>query len=150
MAKSKQTSLKSDKEKKKKQRQKEKDERREFRKTNSNKGKGLDSMMAYLDHNGQLTNTPPDPKLKFEINAEDIQLGPQSIVKESAQAPKNGRIAIFNRDRNFGFIKDSLSQEKIFFHVSDANFEVAEGVQVIYQISRGFKGLQATNITKHQ
>ncbi|MCW4468744.1 hypothetical protein OGH69_07210 [Flavobacterium sp. MFBS3-15] len=30
------------------------------RKTNNNKGKGFESMIAYVDQNGHLTSTPPD------------------------------------------------------------------------------------------
>ncbi|MHA3789161.1 hypothetical protein ACX0HA_13205 [Flavobacterium hauense] len=30
------------------------------RKTNNNKGKGFESMLAYVDANGRLTSTPPE------------------------------------------------------------------------------------------
>lgn len=33
------------------------------RKTNNNKGKGFESMLAYVDVNGRLTTTPPETKL---------------------------------------------------------------------------------------
>jgi cold shock CspA family protein len=133
MAKSKQTSQKSEKEKKKRQKQKEKEEKRALRKANSNKGKSLEDMMAYVDHNGQLTDTPPDPKLKVEINAEDIQLGARSFSKEESYAPKTGRVAIYNNERKFGFIKDSQSQEKVFFHISDTEGDISEGDIVSYE-----------------
>lgn len=64
MAKSKQTFQKKEKEKKKKQQQKLKEERKAERKANSSKGKALEEMFAYVDHNGNLTLTPPDPKQK--------------------------------------------------------------------------------------
>ncbi|MGZ3864577.1 MAG: cold shock domain-containing protein [Bacteroidia bacterium] len=150
MAKSKQTSQKSDREKKKKQKQKEKEEKRELRKQNSNKGKGLESMMAYVDHNGKLSDTPPDPKLKVEIKAEDILLGARSFAREETDFIKTGRISIFNADRGFGFIKDSGSQEKIFFHISDVNYEVQEGDDVTYETVRGPRGLSAVNVTKQK
>ena len=82
MAKPKQTSQKSDREKKKKRKQQEKEEKRELRKTTSNKGKGFDSMIAYMDHNGHITDTPPDPKLKVEVKLEDIIIGPRSFIKK--------------------------------------------------------------------
>lgn len=148
MAKPKQTSQKSDREKKKKRKQQEKEEKRELRKTNSNKGKGFDSMIAYMDHNGHITNTPPDPKLKVEVKLEDIIIGPRSFIKEVETDIKSGRIAIFNADRNFGFIKDSLSQQKIFFHASETNFEVHEGDSVSYELTSTLKGLSAVNIIK--
>lgn len=33
------------------------------RKTNNNKGKGFESMLAYLDENGRLTTTPPENRI---------------------------------------------------------------------------------------
>ena len=33
-----------------------------------------DSMIAYVDQYGNITDTPPDPTEKEEINAEDIEL----------------------------------------------------------------------------
>jgi len=148
MAKSKQTFQKSEKEKKKKLKQKEKEEKRTARKANSNKGKGLESMMAYVDHNGQLSDTPPDPKLRVEIKAEDILLGARTFSKETSTDIKTGRVAIYNTDRKFGFIKDSISQEKIFFHISGANFDIQEGDSVSYELTFGVKGPNAVNIIK--
>jgi cold shock CspA family protein len=144
----KQTSQKNDREKKKKQKQKEKEERKAIRKANSNKGKSLEDMMAYVDHNGQLTDTPPDPKLKVEIKAEDIQLGARSFTKEESHAPKTGRVSIYNNERKFGFIKDSQSQEKIFFHISDTDGDIKEGDIVSYETMHGPKGTSAVHVVK--
>lgn len=148
MARSKQTSQKSEREKKKKQKQKEKEEKRAQRKEGSVKGKTLEQMMAYVDHNGQLTDTPPDPKLRVEIKAEDIQLGPMGLRKEELHVPKTGRVSIYNADRGFGFIKDSISQEKIFFHVSEIIEEITEGDMVTYEVVRGPRGLNAAEVRK--
>lgn len=148
MAKSKQSFQKSEKEKKKRLKQKEKEEKREQRKANSNKGKGLESMMAYVDHNGRLTDTPPDPNKKIEVNADDILLGARSFESNNKLEIKTGRVAIYNNDRKFGFIKDSISLEKIFFHISGCNYEVSEGDSVSYEVIHGPKGLNAVNIEK--
>ena len=146
MSKSKQTFQKNEKEKKKKQKQKEKLEKRELRKVNSSKGKGAESMMAYVDHNGQLSSTPPDPRTKVEISVDEILLGPQTILREQTNVTRSGRIAIYNRDRTFGFIKDGQTHEKIFFHISEANYEVKEGDAVNFEMAHGPKGIVATNI----
>ena len=148
MARSKQTSQKTEKEKKKKLKQKEKEEKREFRKANSNKGKGFDSMIVYVDHNGRLSDTPPDPKQKTEIRAEEILLGARSFVREEIKTERTGRVAIYNSDRRFGFIKDRITQEKIFFHISDAYDNVKEGDEVSYELVRGPKGMSASNMVK--
>jgi cold shock CspA family protein len=148
MAKSKQSFQKNEKEKKKKQTHKEKEERKALRKTNSNKGKGFDSMIAYVDHNGQLSDTPPDPKLKVEVRAEEILLGARSFIREEVQTQRTGRVAIYNTDRKFGFIKDSVTQERIFFHIADTSGEIREGDTVNYEIVRGPKGLSAARVIK--
>lgn len=150
MARSKQTSQKSEKEKNRKRKQKEKEEKKAFRKANSNKGKGFESMIAYVDHNGQLTETPPDPKLKAEVKAEDILTGARSFVKEEQSSVRTGRVAIFNTEKNYGFIKESLSQEKIFFHISNVNGAISEGDLVTYEIIRGPKGFNAVNVIKKE
>ncbi len=60
MARSKQQSFaKREKEKKRIQHKKEKQQKKEERKANSNKGKGLDDMLAYIDEHGNLTSVPP-------------------------------------------------------------------------------------------
>lgn len=48
--------------KKRTQKKKEKTKKKEDRKTHNNKGKGLDSMIAYVDENGFVTSTPPQIK----------------------------------------------------------------------------------------
>ena len=141
---------KSEKEKKKKRKQKEKEEKKALRKANSNKGKGFESMIAYVDHNGHLSETPPDPGLKTEIKAEDILLGARSFTRDEQSLVQTGRVAIFNNDKNYGFIKETLSQEKIFFHISNVNGTISEGDLVTYETVRGPKGFSATNITKKQ
>ena len=137
MAKSKQTFQKVEKEKKKKQKQKEKEEKRAERKANSNKGKGFESMIAYVDHRGQLSDTPPDPRLRPEVKAEDILLGARSFNNDTSTTSRSGRVAIYNTDKGFGFIKDGISQEKIFFHISGAKYDVQEGDLVSYELSSG-------------
>ncbi|MCE3229058.1 MAG: cold shock protein [Bacteroidetes bacterium] len=148
MARSKQTSQKSEKEKTKKRKQKEKEEKKAERKKNSNKGKGFDSMIAYVDHNGQLSDTPPDPRLKVEIKVEDILLGPRTFEREEKSAHRSGRVAIYNTEKNYGFIKDSITQEKTFFHRSNIIGTVSEGDLVSYELEQGLKGINAVKVTK--
>lgn len=149
MAKSRQTYQKNENEKKRKQKQLEKAERREVRKSNSKKGMGFESMIAYVDHNGHLTDVKPDPKLRVEIKAEDIMLGTQTIVKETSSVIQVGRISIYDPNRKFGFIKDTLSQVKIFFHYSDVNYDFNIGDAVSFELVHGLKGTSAKNVIKH-
>ena len=82
MAKSQQTFNKSEKEKKRLKKREEKQKKREERKANSKKGEGFEEMFAYVDENGQISDTPPDlTKKKVEIKAENIEIGvPKRII----------------------------------------------------------------------
>ena len=44
-------------------RKKIKASKKQERKTNNNKGKGFESMIAYVDANGNLTSTPPESRI---------------------------------------------------------------------------------------
>lgn len=68
MGRSKETYGKRAKEKKKMEHKAAKEERKEMRKAYSNKGKGLDSMLAYVDENGFLTSQPVDYKKEHPVN----------------------------------------------------------------------------------
>ena len=64
MGKSSETFSKKEKEKKKLKKRKEKEEKMEDRKANVEKGLQLEDMMVYVDEEGNLSSTPPDPKKK--------------------------------------------------------------------------------------
>ena len=66
MGKSQETFNKKEKEKKRLKKSQEKQQRREERKLKP-KG-GFESMMAYVDENGNISDTPPDPLKKKKIN----------------------------------------------------------------------------------
>lgn len=146
MARSKEAFNKREKEK---QRQKEKQDKRdkmEERKANQVKGKSLDDMMAYIDEDGNITSTPPDPEKKKVFNVEDIQIG-VAKSKEIEEPLKEGRVDYFNEPKGFGFIIQN-NGEKIFFHVNQVTGQVREGDLVNYTVERGPKGLNAMGVTK--
>ena len=74
MAKSQETFSKKENEKKRQQKKRGKEKKVE-RQANSKKGKSLDEMMAYIDENGNISATPPDPRKRKVINSDDIQVG---------------------------------------------------------------------------
>ncbi|MFY0689002.1 MAG: cold-shock protein [Cyclobacteriaceae bacterium] len=61
MGRSQNSFIKQQKEKKKLQKKKEKEERKKARQENNSKGAGLDEMIAYIDHDGNLTTEKPEP-----------------------------------------------------------------------------------------
>lgn len=147
MSKSQETYSKKEKEKKKQLKRKEKDEKREERKANSKKGKSFEDMIAYVDENGQLTDTPPDPLKRKVLVLEDIQLGARKEeVIEPADLIRKGNVTFFNSEKGYGFIKDERSQESVFFHVNGLLQEVKERDKVNFEVEMGQKGKVAVRV----
>lgn len=132
-------------EKKKQSKKLEKQQRKEDRKANKG-GSSLDDMIAYVDANGMITDTPPDmQRKKEEIDIDTIAVS--TPKKEDVEDPiLQGRVEYFNPDKGFGFIKDVNSVEKYFFHISNAPADIAEGNKVTFDTERGPKGMNATKI----
>ena len=148
MAKSQETFGKKEKEKKKIQKQKEKEEKREERKANSKKGASLDEMMAYVDENGNISSTPPDPSKRRVVNQEDIVLGvPKQAEPDPADLIRTGTVTFFNDAKGFGFIKDSTTQESIFVHVNNLSQAIKENDKVTFEVEKGMKGPIAVRVS---
>ncbi len=142
------TQGKKEKEKKKQKNRQDKEQRKEERKANNNKGKGLESMMAYVDENGNLSDSPPDPKKKKEINLEDIQLGAAKNVIIEADIIRNGVVTFFNEAKGYGFINDLKSQESVFVHINQLSGPIQERDKVTFEVENGPKGLNAIKVKK--
>ncbi len=149
MGRSQETASKKDKEKRRAQKKREKAEKREERKANNNKGKSLEEMMVYLDEFGNITDTPPDPKKKVEINHEEIILGAAPIrPDESIIGIRKGVVTFFNEPKGYGFIQDSRSKESIFVHINQTDELIRERDQVQFEIEKSPKGLTAVRVSK--
>jgi cold shock CspA family protein len=137
---------KKEREKKKKQSKKEKEEKKQERK-DSPKGKSLDDMMAYIDENGNISSTPPDPGKMRKIKLEDIEIG---VPKQQEMDPKDlirkGTVTFFNAAKGYGFIKDLETQESIFVHLNGLKEPVQENSKVIFEVEMGPKGANAFNV----
>lgn len=131
-------------EKKRAQKRKEKLKRKEERKANSSDG-SLDSMIAYVDENGVITSEAPDESQKTEIDINDIAVSTPK-QEEIEEVPLKGRVEHFKQDKGYGFIKDLGSNEKYFFHITDAFPHIAEGATVSFELAKGNRGLNAVNI----
>src|SRR5579863_7474048 len=95
MAKSSETFNKKEKEKKRLKKQQEKKEKAEMRKSNSDKGKGLEDMMAYVDEHGNITDKPPVHGKPKPVDASGISIGVARRTAE-AETPKSGVISMYN------------------------------------------------------
>lgn len=139
---------KREKEKKRQQRHEEKQRRKEERKANKSGG-GLENMMAYVDENGRITSTPPDPTKRVEIDASEIQIGvPRRRAEDETPVVRIGRVDFFDASKGFGFINEDGSRERFFFHVSGLIDEVRDGDKVTYDVERGTRGMNAVRVKK--
>ncbi len=131
-------------EKKKEQKRKEKQLRKEERKAAG--VSSFEDMIAYVDENGVITNTPPDPdQKKQEVELENILISTPK-KEEVEEVALQGRVEFFNPEKGFGFIKSLADTNKYFFHISNAPAEIAEGNLVTYELERGDRGMNAVNI----
>ena len=109
---------KKEREKKKQQNKKDKAERKQERK-DSSKGKSLNDMLAYVDENGNISDTPPDLSKVKKVKLEDIEIGvPKHVEQDPADLIRTGIVTFFNESKGYGFIKDLANGESIFVHVN--------------------------------
>jgi cold shock CspA family protein len=148
MARSKETFNKREKEKLRQKQKQEKREKMEERKASAAKGKSLDQMLAYIDEDGNISSTPPDPRKKKIFSVEEIEIGIPKQSENTEEIENNGVVNYFNESKGFGFIIDKQSGERLFFHVNQLQERVAENDKVSYDIEKGPKGLNAVNIKK--
>ena len=138
---------KKEREKKKQQNKKEKAERKLERQERAKDGNNLESMMAYLDENGNLSSKPPDPRKKIVINAEDIEIGvPKQAPVNPEDLIRKGIVTFFNDSKGYGFIKDLETQESIFVHINSLTEPIKENNKVSFEVEMGPKGANAVNV----
>ena len=138
---------KKEREKKKQANKKEKAEKKLERKENSKNGNDLDSMLAYLDENGNLSSKPPDPRKKITINAEDIDVGvPKQQPVNPEDLIRKGIVTFFNDSKGYGFIKDQETQESVFVHINSLTEAIKENNRVTFEVEMGPKGANAVNV----
>ena len=150
MAKSQQTFNKSEKEKKRLKKREDKKKKMDARRAEAKESgkKGIE--FAYVDHYGNLTDTPPDPSQKLKVEAESIQISvPKTLEgdKEAFDPVRKGTVSFFDSSKGFGFIVDAENQEKYFCHVSGLVDEITEGNLVSFELEKGMKGMNAVKVT---
>ncbi len=133
---------KREREKLKANKRQEKQKRKES--NQNSQGSSFDDMIAYVDEFGRLHSTPPT-KEKEQIDASTIEVAvPRREDIESA--PFSGRVEYFNDSKGFGFIVDSMSGEKFFFHINSAPQNIAEGDKVTFTTEKRDRGMTAVDI----
>lgn len=137
---------KKEKAKQKAKSKQDKAQKMKERKSNNNKGKSLEDMMAYVDENGNLTSVRPDETKRREISLEDIQLGAAPIIPE--EVTKTGVISFFNEEKGYGFITEDKTRENVFVHVNQLLQPVKEKDRVTYEKEKTPRGYSAVQVKK--
>jgi len=103
-------------------------------------------MLAYVDENGMLHDSPLDIKRSEAIDVSEIQVSVPKQVMEEFE-PLTGKVDFFNDSKGFGFVKDTKSGERFFFHITNAYAGISEGDKVTYEKERGPRGTNAVRIS---
>jgi len=131
--------------KKKEKKRKDKEIKKLTRKDNDNGS--FDNMIAYVDENGMITSTPPDPSKKIAVKLEDIEISiPKSDPNQVIDPIRKGSVTFFNTSKGFGFIRDLETQESVFVHVNNLLEDIKEGNLVNYEVEMGQKGPTAVQV----
>jgi cold shock CspA family protein len=147
MARARETFNKKEQEKKRLKKKKDKEQKKEERKANSDKGKRLEDLFVYVDDYGNLVSTPPDPRKKLEVKLGDIRINTAKKEHTEPVDPiRKGTVTFFNNSKGFGFIRDHETQESIFVHINNLEFEIKESDKVTFETERGPKGLSAIRV----
>ena len=150
MGRSQETFHKKDVRSKKEKKRKEKEAKRLARKEQKKSG-NMDDMIAYVDEFGNITDTPPDPTKKIEVDAESIELGiPKKEEIDITDTIRKGTVTFFNDSKGYGFIKDSETQESVFVHINNVIEEIKENNLVEFEVEMGPKGPTAMNVKVHK
>lgn len=146
MGRSQETFNKKDVRNKKEKKRKEKEKKRLARKDNEKSG-NLEDMIAYVDENGMIVSTPPDPSKKRDIKLEDIEIGVPNRDSEQNDDPvRKGIVSFFNDSKGFGFIKDSETKQGVFVHANNLLEDIKEGNVVSFEVEMGHKGPTAVRV----
>lgn len=149
MGRSQETFNKKEREKQKQKKKQEKLEKKQERQSSSRDGNDLGSMLAYIDENGNITSTPPDPSRRRETDIDSIQIGvPKQQPADPADAIREGVVTMFNQSKGYGFIKDKQTGESIFVHINSATEPIGEGDKVIFEVEMNHKGKNAVDVKK--
>jgi len=148
MARSQETFNKKEVRNKKEKKRKDKEKKR-FAKKDGEKVSGLDNMLAYVDENGRISATPPDPSKRIEIKLDDIQIAVPKHDDSMKEDPvRRGTVTFFNESKGFGFIRDNETKESVFVHANSLQEAIKEGNLVSFEIGMGSKGPVALKVAQ--
>lgn len=133
------TFKKKERAKKQQQKKQEKVQKRELSKSNNDKGKALEEMFAYVDEYGNISDTPPEKK--YEFKEEDLQR-PADPTEEY----RYGKVSYYNEVGHYGFVRDNLSRETVYFNDKIVGMVLNIDQKVKYKYIRTKQGNQISEI----
>lgn len=149
MGTSSETFNKKEREKARQKKKQSKQEKREDRKANGNKGQSLDQMLAYVDENGNISATPPNPMNSKPIDHQSIAVG---VARREPEAPqeviRQGIVTLFNSSKGYGFIRDLQSQQSVFVHQNELIDAIRENDAVTFEVKMTPKGASAVQVKR--
>lgn len=138
MGQSQQTFRKKEIAKKKQLKRKIKVEKRELSKENSDKGKPLEELFAYVDEFGNLSDSPPTKK--YEFKEEDL------LTPVYEDVYSFGKVSFYNEGGQYGFIRDNETRENVYFNFKILGFTLQQDQQVKFKSKSSKQGLQVTEV----
>ncbi len=130
---------------KKEKKRKDKEKKRLARKDNDKTS--FDDMIAYVDENGVIMDTPPDPDQKTEVDIDDIAV---SVPKDDPAAKNDpfhkGVVTFFNDAKGYGFIRDMTNNQSVFVHANNLQEQIKDNNLVVFEVEKGPKGFNAVNV----
>ncbi|HPR33327.1 MAG TPA: cold shock domain-containing protein [Prolixibacteraceae bacterium] len=132
----------------KEKKRKEKEQKKAARK-DQEKRSGLDEMIAYVDENGVITSTPPDPEKREEVVASELEIStPKNSGNDNPNPEHSGIVSFYNSSKGFGFIRDNETGQTVFVHASNLLEPIDENDRVSFETGKGPKGPTALNVRK--
>ena len=108
-------------------------------------------MIAYVDENGVITDTPPTTNEKpQEIDISTIEVSTPRKTDEPVITEYEGRVVILQYvTKGYGFIKKPEKCREVLFPCKRLQDEVTDGNLVTFKLERGPRGMNAVEI-KHK
>jgi cold shock CspA family protein len=129
------------KEKKRKDKEKKKLERKD------SGSASFSDMIAFVDENGMITDTPPDQARRIKTEASEIEVSvPKMDPNGPSRKSKTGRLTFFNEIKGYGFINESATGQSVFVHINDLQGEIKKGDLVSFEIEKGQRGPAAVQV----
>lgn len=122
------------------------DKQRKKEERQSGGSRNFEEMLAYVDENGMLHATPPEPVAREEVDASRIEVSVPRRSESAENVPLVGCVAYFDAVKGYGFLRGSDNGEKYFFHITNAPAAIAEGDRVTFELERGARGMNAVRV----